>query len=282
MVFRILSLLCLTLSFHLFAQDERAPRLVPGTSLELIPIEPGSFLMGSDEGNIDEKPVHKVTLAKVFWMGKTEVTNGDYDRFVKESGYDGTSDAGPDYLRHHRDWGDIAGIETNHPVVCVSWSNAVAFCSWVTERERSGGRLPEGFVYRLPTEAEWEYAARGGKKGKETLYAGSDEAEEVAWFLMNSDRQTHKVGRLRPNELGLYDMSGNVWEWCLDYHVDHYDTATVDGSPVTKPAERRAGRGGSWGYSSWNLRVSYRAKGHPKGASCYAGFRVCLGPDYTE
>ena len=166
--------------------------------LKMVKVEKGSFQMGSNDGNSYEKPVHKVTLTKDFWIGETEVTQSQYKTVMGKN---------PSSFKKGG----------NYPVECVSWYDAMAFCRKLTELERSAGRLPKGYEYTLPTEAQWEYAARGGKsKGYE--YSGSDDLGEVGWSWDNSNGATHSVRQKKPNELGLYDMSGNVYEWCRDWY----------------------------------------------------------------
>lgn len=147
--------------------------------------------------------------------------------------------------------------------------------------------MPKGFEYRLPTEAEWEYAARGGRGSRSTKYAGSDSVDDVAWYTNNSGDKTHPVGHKRANELGLCDMSGNVWEWCLDHwHENYHGDAPSDGSVWLDPDvdSFRAVRGGSWDYSAEACRCSSRAEDDPTAGGGSVGFRVVLAgmPDRTN
>jgi formylglycine-generating enzyme required for sulfatase activity len=193
--------------------------------MEMVYIEPGSFQMGSNSvySDSDEKPVHAVRISRPFWMGKCEVTESQYQVIA----------------------GTNPSEEPDLPVT-VSHKDAVAFCRRLTDRERRAGRLPVGYVYRLPTEAEWEYAARGGAKSLGFEYAGSANPDDVAWYS-KSGGKTHPVGQKKPNEVGLHDMSGNVWEWCHDvYDASYYAT-----SPSSDPTGPSSGdlhvlRGGSW------------------------------------
>jgi formylglycine-generating enzyme required for sulfatase activity len=235
-------------------------------------------------------PVHAVQISRGFWIGKYEVIQAEYEALLGKnpSTYGGA----------------------RNPVETVSWSDAVAFCTRLTEREQRAGRLPEGYEYRLPTEAEWEYAARGGAKsqanaagsGQDFAYSGSNHVDEVAWYCGNSgDRRledwekdekkrqrsmssnrcrAHPVGQKAPNELGLYDMSGNVWEHCLDW----YDESFYDRSPAVDPvnvqaATGRVFRGGSWGNDPGFLHSTGRNWRVPDYAGDLLGFRACLGPE---
>ncbi len=188
---------------------------------EMVLVEKGTFMMGDEFGDLWHGcgPVHQVTLTYDFYMGKYEVTFKEYDAFCEATGRSKPSD---------RDWG-----RGNRPVINVSWWDAIAYCNWLSEKEglpvayRLWGEASEGQMldangnvttditkvlgYRLPTEAEWEYAARGGKHHSPYKYSGSDNVDEVAWYEGNSGDKTHEIGLKLPNALGIYDMSGNVW-----------------------------------------------------------------------
>jgi formylglycine-generating enzyme required for sulfatase activity len=251
---------------------------VPDLGLQMVYVEPGSFSMGSNTGDADERPVHTVGIGSGLWIGKYEVTNAQYQRFVRSSGYDGRAEADSDYLRHQRDWARFASSGDDYPVVAVSWHNATAFCRWLTANEGQTGRLPNGYVYRLPTEAEWEYAARGGKHRLDPANQGRS-VEEVAWHSGNSGNKTHPVGQKKPNGLGLHDMLGNVWEWCYDwYGADYYGSCPSYDPPGPPSGTERVARGGSWHVGPELSRVSVRAKGNPRGTDGVIGFRVVLAP----
>jgi len=253
------------------------PMRIKALGMDLVWVEPGRFSMGSNDGSSDEKPIRTVAITRGYWVGKTEVTNSQYQLFVRESGYNGLYDADKRYLKHISGGCNMPTTD-EHPVVWVSWYNAVAFCSWVTERELAAGRLPEGYVYRLPTEAEWEYAGRGGRHGREISYAGSNEISAVAWYDSNSGRRTKPVGMKEANELGLNDMSGNVFEWVHDWYQESYDDL-----PNTDPAGPGTGsyrviRGGSCYCSAFRCRVAYRDFFTPSNLRSLIGFRVVLAP----
>jgi formylglycine-generating enzyme required for sulfatase activity len=136
-------------------------------------------------------------------------------------------------------------------------------------------------VYRLPTEAEWEYAARGGAQGHNTQYAGNDNLDSVAWYGLNSGRKAQRVGTKAANELGLHDMSGNVWEWCQDWYQDSY--SGLDSTDPAGPASgsHRGRRGGSWFHTATYCRVAYRLRNRPSTTYYYLGFRVVLAPAFA-
>lgn len=226
-------------------------------------IKPGHFQMGSYPGEqghaSDEVPPTEVILTHGFWMGKYEVTQEEYVAVmgVNPSGFQG---------------------QTNHPVEKVTWNEANTYCEKLTGRERAAGRLPAGFVYRLPTEAEWEYACRAGTTTRFSF--GDDPANtELArygWFIVNSDSTTHPVGRLRPNPWGLYDMHGNVWEWCHDLWQDTYPGGTVTDYAGPTDGWLRVARGGSWLYDAAFCRSANRDDYGPDNRCSDIGFRVVL------
>jgi formylglycine-generating enzyme required for sulfatase activity len=184
----------------------------------MILIEAGSFMMGSEDGFPNERPVHQVNITRPFYMGIYMVTMAQYDQYTARVGKSPIDDRG---------WG-----RGNRPAIGLTWVEAVEYCTWLSEIEDlqpcySGVRKNTGCDfsangYRLPTEAEWEFAARGGIHSEGYRLPGSDDALEVAWHEPNSGGMTHPVGQLMPNELGLYDMCGNGSEWCWDWFADDY------------------------------------------------------------
>lgn len=199
--------------------------------IEWIDVEGGSFQMGSDQSD-REKPIHKVNI-KAFRISKYPVTQAQYQAVMGDN---------PSYFK-----GDDLPVEN------VSWNNAKAFCKQLSQMI--------GQEVRLPSEAEWEYAARGGNKSQGYTYAGSNDLNEVGWYNQNSGSKIHPVGQKKPNELGIYDMSGNVWEWCEDVWHDNYnDGAPTDGSAwITEgDQEKRLLRGGSWDFTAINCRSARR------------------------
>jgi len=245
---------------------------------EMIKIKGGSFKMGSLEGHIDEKPVHMVVLDD-FIMSKTEITVQQFSKFVHETAYITTAKkVGYSFVftaklekKYGVNWkydtkGDLREkSEYNHPVIHVSWYDANAYCKW------AGGRLP--------TEAEWEYTAKGGASTGSATYAGNDSIEVVAWYNNNSNFTTHPVGQKKPNVLGLYDMSGNVWEWCLDYYGEKYYQNSPENNPQgASLGTYRVDRGGSAFIQAADCRLTKRGKSIAGYSGYYLGFRLVLFP----
>jgi len=226
--------------------------------MKFVYVAPGSFQMGSNNGNSSKKAVHKVTISNGYWIGKYEVTQDEYKKINGKS------------------LSRFSG--SRNPVERVSWNDAVAFCKKLTEHEHKAGRLPAGYEYRLPTEAEWEYAARGGNKSRGYKYSGSNNLAEVGWYTGNSGSKIHEVGTKKGNELGIYDMSGNVWEWCLDNWHGSYKGVAGDGSRRGDGTGLRCmPRGGSWSNSARNCRSANRYFS-PGYAGSSLGFRVAIAP----
>lgn len=234
---------------------------VKGVSFTMVKVDGGTFTMGTpvvadgeqDDAKSDERPTHQVTLSS-YNIGVTEVTQelwqavmgSNPSNFNSENGY---------------------GVNLQRPVEQVSWSECKTF---ITKLNRLTGK-----TFRLPTEAEWEYAARGGKKSQGYKFAGSNNPGEVSWYSNNSGSQTHAVATKAPNELGLYDMSGNVNEWCSDWYGDY------GSEPQTNPTGPASGlyrvyRGGSWLLSEKNCRVSARDWRGPDSQSTAIGLRLAM------
>jgi formylglycine-generating enzyme required for sulfatase activity len=222
---------------------------------EMILVEGGTFTMGDTkmEGLPWEQPSHEVTL-KTFKIAKTETTVAQWRAYCNATGRS---------MPETPSWGWI----DNHPIVNVNYSDATAYCDWLAEKMDAD--------YRLPTEAEWEYAARGGKLSKDTKYSGGRSIDNVGWYEDNSSSKTQVVATKNPNELGIYDMSGNVWEWCKDWFGDYSATAQTNPKGPTS-GSRRVVRGGSWGYLAWRCRVASRSFNDPADRYHYYGFRVLL------
>lgn len=234
-------------------------------------VQGGVFKMGTAQGTeLHETPAHEVNL-KPFYIGKTEVTMQEYDKFCRATGRDTVNSNG---------WG-----RGQQPAIFVSWQDAIAYCNWLSEREKlskvyliKGDEViftDTGKGYRLPTEAEWEYAARGGAKSKETLYAGSSNIEEVAWYTANSNQQAHPVAQKKPNELELYDMNGNVWEWVWDvYDWNYYKRSAYDNPTGPTAGPYRVMRGGAFYNQEPYVHVTTRQNSAATFKQNSVGFRI--------
>jgi formylglycine-generating enzyme required for sulfatase activity len=300
-----------------------------GVKLELVWIPPGEFMMGStkeerawaagpegqggktewfsDEG---EAP-RRTRIAHGFWMGRTETTMGQWKRFVAETSY--LSDAEKDghawcFDWDKKEWNWVKGkswrdpnygfpVRDEHPVACISWNDAVAFCGWLTETAQPARRLPTGWEYRLPAEAEWEYACRGGRAGTKFWWGDSVAEGQGRLNAASDDKLGYKLpdstwpakfpwsdgyawvspvdafGAKGRNGFGLADMLGNVWEWCLD----SYDAKSAHEEVYRGDTTYRVLRGGSFFDVPGGVRCASRDGGPPSGAYAYFGFRVVLG-----
>jgi formylglycine-generating enzyme required for sulfatase activity len=238
------------------------------TGIELMSIPAGEFMMGCSEGDNEcsatEKPAHKVKLTRGFYIGKYEVTQGQWKAVMgKElSFWQSQSSVNPSKFK---DCGDDCPVEK------VSWNDVKEFLVKLNAQEgRTGARM-----FRLPTEAEWEYAARGGTKTK--FYA--NDLASIAWYSANSGDTTHPVGKKTPNAFGLYDMLGNVWEWTEDWYGDTYYSVSKKTDPIgPSSGSYRVLRGGSWWYWSGSESLSYRFSSSPDFRNRDFGFRVVVLP----
>jgi formylglycine-generating enzyme required for sulfatase activity len=235
-----------------------------------VQVNGGSFTMGSTDGEADEKPPHAVSVSS-FLISSKDVTFAEYDAFCEATKREKPSDEG---------WG-----RDQHPVINVSWYEAVRYCNWRSEQD---GLMPvysgrEGNIacdftangYRLPTEAEWEYAARGGSLSKGFKFAGGNNSADVAWSGNAAKGGTQPVSTKKPNELGLYDMSGNVWQWCWDwYSGDSYSRSEKQDPQGPATGARKVRRGGCWRYVEGTLRVTDRYAANPNEGNPETGFRL--------
>jgi formylglycine-generating enzyme required for sulfatase activity len=264
---------------------------------EMVVIPAGTFKMGDvqNAGSDSEKPVHVVHIQKPFAIGRYQVTFDDFDEYVKATGaiqpgdigrdllesikasrsdqskslfdeYDVHSEIGEPALKDDKGWG-----RGRRPVIHVSWNEAVEYAKWLADQT--------GMPYRLPTEAEWEYAARSG--GRDENWAGTSRDQELssyAWYDANSGGKTQPVGAKKPNSLGLFDMSGNVWEWVEDCWHENYNNAPADGSAWLREGGGDCGqrvlRGGSWFSVPSDLRVSFHGRADFTARSHNIGFRL--------
>jgi formylglycine-generating enzyme required for sulfatase activity len=255
----------ISLNLTNYSEDDLTLDLGKGITLELVRVPAGKFMMGSPngQGDSDERPQHEVNLQE-FLIGKYAVTNAQWQAVMDTKG---------SANKDKKFQGNL------QPVVGVSWHDARAFCKKLSQQT--------GKEVRLPTEAEWEYAARGGNQSKGFSYAGSNDLGEVGWYCDNSGSVTHLVGQKKANELDIYDMSGNVWEWCLDEWHDSYDNkpenlkqqgnqAWGDLNVNENDSRSRALRGGSWGDNADNCRSANRGRNDAVNRSFNIGFRVVL------
>ncbi len=272
---------------HQFEKErtETPPLVVPDLKLKMIWIPAGTFTMGTEDEakwvksvkskyndlkpagwaecklkkvNPSETPVTRVTLTKGFYLGETEVTQAQWESVM---GINPSVSKGP-----------------NRPVEQVSWEDCMEFCRKLTARERAAGRLGPKQVYRLPTEAEWEYACRAGSRGE---YCFGDEEKrlgEFAWYGANAGVRTHEVGTRRANAWGLYDVHGNVWEWCQDWY-DAYAGGEVSDPTGALKSDFPVFRGGSWDDPAWWCRSAYRNVYPPHDRTTLLGLRLAAGQE---
>ncbi|MEA2041403.1 MAG: SUMF1/EgtB/PvdO family nonheme iron enzyme [Bacteroidota bacterium] len=257
----IFSILIFIFSLSVYAQD-----YMP----EMVIVEGGTFLMGNEESEFyDEFPAHNVSLNSYF-MSKYEITIKLYKVFCQSAGK------------------KIPRGSDQKPAHSMSWQESILFCNWLsmvnnkqmcykvkeTEKSFYATLIPEANGFRLPTEAEWEYAARGGNKSKYYSYSGSNSAADVAWFLF-SGHELKDVGQKQPNELGIYDMSGNVLEFCYDnYNKDYYKKRASDNPTGAELGSRKVARGGSYQGSAEALRISKRFSHSKTHAAKTLGLRL--------
>ena len=236
-------------------QKPAASTSMPKVSLDdimrnMVYVEGGTFTMGATseqkKPDDDEKPTHRVSLSS-FYIGKYEVTQALWKAVMgsNPSSYKGD----------------------NLPVENVSWNDCQTFLRKLNAMT--------GKNFRLPTEAEWEYAARGGNLSRGYQYSGSKKIDDVAWYRNNSGSKTHNVGTKAPNELGIYDMSGNVWEWCQDWYGDYHGYSQTNPTGPSCGANR-VYRGGSWGSGAWLCRVAFRDNYTPGSRGNGLGLRLAL------
>jgi formylglycine-generating enzyme required for sulfatase activity len=255
---------------HGFAQSGRFKEPI------MVAVEGGTFTMGSNTIANDEKPAHKVTLDD-FYIGKYEVTYSEFLRFMHATGYILEADL-PDSVRIKKGYEprtfieplmDVKASDSMRPVGNINWYDAQAYIKWLNEMT--------GKTYRLPTEAEWEYAAIGGKKMTETYYVGGTDPNKVAWYYSNAENRSHTVGGKQANELGIYDMAGNVREWCNDWYGEFYYASSPEMNPQGPDLGRqRSLRGGSWVSKVDRMRLTFRNYDYPYNSHNDYGFRLVL------
>lgn len=231
---------------------------------EMVLVKGGTFKMGSTDGYDDEQPVHTVTITD-FSISKYEVTVEQYRTFCKETGHKFPEMPTKDWYDEHPNvhtwvW------RNNYPILNVDWNDAMAYCVWISKAT--------GEEYTLPTESQWEYAARGGKSSAGYKYSGSNKLSDVGWYDENTyERGPRPVGTLKPNELGLYDMCGNAYEWCLDIYSP-YPSKSIKNPTGPKNGQFRIIRGGCWYNSDDLCTVTVRDAPKPNYNTFYYGFRI--------
>ncbi len=251
-------------------QDTRQKLLAPAG---MVYVEGGTFQMGSNDGEDDERPVHKVLLNS-YYIDKHEVTNAQYAEFLNSYGSDVVQDKQyyGEQMVYENQWGlslqkgrwSVRKGYENHPIIDVTWYGANEYARFYNKR--------------LPTEAEWEYTAIGGQESRNFDYSGSNDINSVAWYNSNARNQTHKVMTKRPNELGIFDMSGNVREWCADFYNSYYSSKGVITNPTgPKGGNARVIRGGSWQLEASSSRSANRSVNPPTSYKNYIGFRCVKG-----
>jgi len=254
--------------------------LTPVVEDSMVLIPGGSFQMGSNDDKNLKRTGRPVNVSS-FYLSKYEVTVAEFEQFIDATSYqtDADKDGGSYYHEGHVkrrsgiNWKyDAAGqlrrsSEYSHPVIHISWNDATAYCQWLSQKT--------GLTYRLPTEAEWEYAARGINNSS-YFSIGSDAVDEMAWYESNSAYTTHPVGQKNANELGLYDMNGNAWEWCQDQYQNWPDNMGY--AQGGSSGDLRVCRGGSWETKPMGLHVTF-ARFVSSANNCYndTGFRVVRG-----
>ncbi len=239
------------------ASAQQLKAITNSIGMKLVLILPGTFTMGSPEEEFGRKPgetQHQVSISNWYYLGRYEVTQGQYEEVM---GHNPSKFKG-----------------AKNPVETVSWEDAVFFCTKLSEvpEEKAAGR-----VYRLPTEAEWEYACRAGST---TAFGSGDSANslgEYDWVAENSENKTHPVGEKKPNRWGLYDMHGNVFEWCQDLDADYPSDASTD-PKGPNGGSNRVYRGGSWYVDAGRCRSALRSRTNPSNRFYSLGFRLALSP----
>jgi formylglycine-generating enzyme required for sulfatase activity len=283
---------------------ERVLDLGDGVSLTMALIPAGNFAMGDDQGGGDEMPVHRVTISAPFYLGKHEVTVAQFRRFVEATGYATDAERGTGFqgafgwnreaneftMNAEYSWRNTGFSQSEgHPVVNVSWNDALQFCQWLSR--------VEGKPYRLPTEAEWEYACRAGAttryshghdaEGLEKIGNVADAAFEAQFPELKGEIKasdghayTSPAGSFLPNRFGLHDMHGNVWEWCADWYEPEYYARSPAHDPTgPDTGAERVYRGGGWFNCARGCRSASRSAGLPENRNLTLGFRVAAAAE---
>lgn len=266
-------------------------------------IKGGTYRMGADKGDADEKPSHWVVVGG-FWVSTKETTYADFKTFIEASGYLTDAERGEgSYVWDSLGWHLRSGVNWRHderghpreqmgrtnglfPVLHVSWNDAAQYCNWLSDRDSfdkvydfQGDTLRidvSATGYRLPTEAEWEYAASGGASSTEMAYYSPGSLKSIAWYSANSTHGPRPVALKRSNAFGLFDMTGNVWEWCHDWYSSDYYTKSREAVDPAGPlrGKERSVRGGAWNNNATHCRTTNRSSRFPDFRDGSIGFRV--------
>lgn len=229
---------------------------------EMVLVKGGTFTMGKED--YEDATPHTVTLSD-FYISKYEITVEQYKYFCKETGYPFPKNPTKEWYDEHPNV-KVWVWKNNMPIVNITWEDAMEYCKWLSK--------VTGDEYSLPTEAQWEYAARGGKKSQGYIYSGSNKLSEVGWYDENTEERGIKpVGQLKPNELGIYDMSGNAYEYCYDWYAPYTNKNSKNPTGPTK-GDLKVIRGGSWYNWEELCNVYIRDAVKPNKATFYYGFRV--------
>jgi formylglycine-generating enzyme required for sulfatase activity len=229
---------------------------IPWLDIAFVFVPPGAFTMGDENGEEDELPETPMKITRGFWLGKFELSQEEWQLVMRSN------------LSRHK--------SPQRPVEMISWRGAVDFCKRLTERERQAGRLPRGYVYRLPTEAEWEYACRVGVEGRTPGVTPN-----TGWYAANAHQKTQPVGEKEANGLGVYDMFGNVAEWCYDWY-GRYPGKPCNDYTGPSVGDFRVTRGGCSFDIAYGCRPAYRTGAEPISRSEGIGMRLALGPELPE
>ena len=247
---KIILIFVLVFIFDIACAKNKNEWTEPITGMQFVKVKKGCFLMGSVGWDTDESPIHKVCVDS-FWIGKYEVTQGQWKKIIKTN---------PSRWK----------ISDKHPLENASFHDILEFIKRLNKASKN--------KFVLPTEAQWEYAAKG--RTKSFKYSGSNNPDKVAWYWDNSNRKTHKVGTKAPNGLGIYDMSGNVWEWCQDtYDKKAYSKHKLYNPIIKLSSVLQSVRGGGWFNSPAGLRITNRIGSAPDVLDSLLGFRLCVIKD---
>ena len=237
-----------------------------------------------------EEPEYTVIISKPFWIGKTEITAGEFLYYLKHLKFNSKSEQyeidreinfDSKYCPINKQYRLKRNFSKDHPMTEISWRGANKFAKWINTSESDAKRLPEEYEYRLPTEAEWEYSCRAGTDKAFSFGDNTEHVNDYAWFRSNSNSETKKKGSKKPNKWGIYDMHGNVWEWCNDWYGEQFLVADTEDpvGPVDSNENGKVLRGGSFSSSPLDLRCGNRYSSDYKRGRKNVGFRIVCAPE---